>query len=497
MMDEYGKSDRFVVPGNSPNNVLERTAEAGEGRERTEGNTPERDAHRTQGRVSAPSALERVRQAARRNRKQRFTALLHHVYDVEQLRAAYFAVKRDAAAGIDGETWQHYGASLEANLQDLSARLKRGAYRARPVRRAYILKTDGRPRPLGVPTLEDKIVQRAVGAVLNAIYETDFLGFSYGFRPKRSPHGAVDALTVGIMTKTVNWVLDADIRSFFDTLKHDWLMRFVEHRVADRRVARLIQKWLNAGVLEEGQRTVSEVGTVQGGSISPLLANVYLHYVFDLWAHRWRQRQAHGDVVVVRFADDFVVGFEHRDDAEQFLADLRDRFARFGLTLHPEKTRLLEFGRHAATNRRARGQGKPESFNFLGFTHSCATTRKGGFTVLRRTMRTRMQAKLKAVKVELRRRMHQPLPELGAYVGAVVRGHVRYYGVPMNYPPVFAFAHAVTRLWWRVLNRRSQRYLPWRRMRQYVARWVPPVRICHPYPLVRFGVVTQGGSRMR
>jgi len=497
MMDEHGKSDRSVVPANSPNTVSEQAMEVGEGRERTKGNTPERNASRTQSRPHAPSALERVRQAAKQDRKQRFTALLHHVYDVERLRAAYFAMKRDAAAGIDGETWQHYGTALEANLQDLSARLKRGAYRAKPVRRAHIPKADGRPRPLGVPTLEDKIVQRAVVAVLNAIYDTDFLGFSYGFRPKRSPHLALDALTVGIMTKKVNWVLDADIRSFFDTLEHEWLIRFIEHRVADRRVVRLIQKWLKAGVLEEGHRTVSEVGTVQGGSISPLLANVYLHYVFDLWAHRWRQRQAHGDVVVVRFADDFVVGFEHRDDAEQCLAGLRERLARFGLTLHPDKTRLLEFGRHAAANRRARGEGKPESFNFLGFTHSCATTRKGSFTVLRRTMRTRMQAKLKAVKLALQRRMHRPLPELGAYVRAVVMGHVQYYGVPMNYPPLFAFARAVSRQWWRVLARRSQRYLPWHRMRRYIARWVPPVRICHPYPLVRLGVVTRGGSRMR
>ena len=497
MMDEHGTSDRFVVPENSPNNATEPAAEAREGRGRTKGNTPERNVRRTQSRERAPSALERVRQAAKRDRKQRFTALLHHVYDVAQLRAAYFAVKRDAAAGIDGETWQHYGTALEANLQDLSQRLRRGAYRAKPVRRAYIPKTDGRPRPLGVPTLEDKIVQRAVVAVLHAIYEPDFLGFSYGFRRGRSPHRALDALTVGIMTKKVNWVLDADIRSFFDTLKHEWLVRFIEHRVADRRVARLIQKWLNAGVLEEGHRIVSEVGTVQGGSISPLLANVYLHYVFDLWVHRWRQRQAHGDVVVVRFADDFVVGFQHRDDAEQFHTDLHERFVRFGLELHPDKTRLLEFGRYAASNRRARGEGKPESFNFLGFTHSCATTRKGGFTVLRRTMRTRFQAKLKAVKLELQRRMHQPLPELGAYVGAVVRGHVQYYGVPRNSQPIFAFARVVSRLWWRVLARRSQRPLPWRRMRRHIARWVPPVRICHPHPLVRLGVVTQGGSRMR
>jgi len=497
MMDEHGKSDRGVVPRSPPNNARARAAEAEEGRARTKGNTPERDALRTQRRGGAPSALERVRQAAKGDRQQRFTALLHHVYDLERLRAAYFAVKRDAAPGIDGETWQHYGAALETHLQDLAGRLKRGAYRAKPVRRAYIPKADGRQRPLGVPALEDKIVQRAVVAVLNAIYEPDFLGFSYGFRPGRSPHDALDALTVGVMTKKVNWVLDADLRAFFDTVEHAWLVRFVEHRVADQRVVRLIRKWLTAGVLEEGQRLVSEVGTVQGGSISPLLANLYLHYVFDLWTHRWRRREAHGDVVVVRFADDFVVGFEHRDDAERYLTELRERLARFGLMLHPGKTRLIEFGRFAAATRRARGDGKPESFHFLGFTHSCATTRTGSFTVLRRTMRTRWQAKVRAVALELRRRMHQPLPELGAYVRAVISGHARYYGVPMNGPSLHAFTLAVTRLWWRVLARRSQRHLPWRRMRHYVARWIPPVRICHPYPLVRFGVVTQGGSRMR
>src|SRR5213596_2368944 len=363
MMDEHRKSDRSVVPLKRPNNASEQAAEVVEGRERTEGNAPERNAPRTQSRAGAPSALERVHQAAKQDRKQRFTALLHHVYDVERLRAAYLAVKRDAAAGVDGETWQHYGADLETNLHDLSERLKRGAYRAKPVRRAYIPKTDGRQRPLGVPALEDKIVQRAVVEVLNAIYEQDFLGFSYGFRPGRSPHQALDALTVGIMTKKVNWVLDADIRAFFDTLDHGWLIRFIEHRVADRRVVRLIQKWLNAGVLEEGHRIVSEVGTVQGGSISPLLANVYLHYVFDLWAHQWRQRHARGDVVVVRFADDILLGFQHRDDAERFRADLRERFAQFNLELNGDKTRLIEFGRFAARDRDAAGLRKPETFD--------------------------------------------------------------------------------------------------------------------------------------
>jgi RNA-directed DNA polymerase len=498
MMHERGQTDRSVVPGKPSNKAEEPAAETVEGRERAKGNSREHDALRTPGRDRALSGLERVRQAAERDRKQRFTALLHHVYDVEHLRTAYYALKRDAAAGVDGETWEHYGQGLDEQLQDLAGRLMRGAYRAKPVRRAFIPKADGRVRPLGVPTLEDKLVQRAVVAVLNAIYEVDFLGFSYGFRPGRSPHRALDALAVGITTKRVNWVLDADIRGCFDTLDHGWLVKFVEHRIADRRVVRLIQKWLNAGVLEEGQRTRSEVGTVQGGSISPLLANIYLHYVFDLWAQRWRKRQARGDVVVVRFADDFVVGFEHREEAEQFLAELRERFAQFGLTLHPDKTRLIEFGRFAAANRRGRGDGKPETFNFLGFTHSCGKTRKGKFTVLRQTMRQRWQAKLKAVKAELRRRLHDPLSAVGGYLGSVVRGHVQYYGVPMNGPSVVAFRQAIGRLWMWALRRRSQsHHLPWERMSRYIDRWLPPARICHPYPLVRFGVVTQGKSRMR
>jgi RNA-directed DNA polymerase len=498
MMDERGKSDSSVVPGKPPNKAEEPAAEAGEGRELAKGNTGEHTTLRTPSREGVSSGLERVRQAAVRDRKQRFTALLHHVYDVEGLRTAYYALKRDAAAGTDGETWEHYGESLEANLQDLAGRLTRGAYRAKPVRRAYIPKADGRLRPLGVPALEDKLVQRAVVAALNAIYEVDFLGFSYGFRPGRSPHQALDALTVGITTKRVNWVLDADIRGFFDTLDHGWLVKFVEHRVADRRVVRLIQKWLNAGVLEKGQRTRSEVGTVQGGSISPLLANIYLHYVFDLWAQRWRKRQARGEVVIVRFADDFVVGFEHREEAEQFLTELGERFARFGLTLHPDKTRLIEFGRFAAANRRGRGDGKPETFNFLGFTHSCGKTRRGKFTVLRQTVRQRWQAKLKAVKAELRRRLHEPLSAVGGYLRSVVLGHVRYYGVPMNGSSIVAFRSAIGRLWWRALKRRSQsHHLPWERMRRYIDRWLPPARICHPYPLVRFGAITQGKSRMR
>src|SRR3989454_2566213 len=434
MMNGRGKSDSPTVPAKSLNQAEQSAAEAMEGRGLVKGNSPERNALWTQGQGGAPSALERVRQAARKDRKQRFTALLHHIYDVERLRTAYLAIKKDAAAGVDGQTWKQYGEKLEENLQDLSARLKRGAYRAKPVRRVHIPKV-GKPgelRPLGVPALEDKIVQRATVEVLNAIYEPDFLGFSYGFRPGRSPHQALDTLAVGIGTRRVNWVLDADLRRFYDTLDHGWLVKFVEHRVADRRVIRLIQKWLQAGVLEEGKRIHSEVGTVQGGSISPLLSNLYLHYVFDLWAQRWRKKQARGDVVVVRFADDFVGGFEHREEAAQFLTELRERFAKFGLTLHPDKTRLIEFGRFAADHRGRRGDGKPETFNFLGFTHSCGKTRRGRFTVLRQTVRQRWQAKLKAVKAELRRRLHDPLSAVGGYLRSVVMGHVRYYGVALK-----------------------------------------------------------------
>jgi len=498
MTNGRGESDSLIVPGKPPNRAEEPAAEAGEGRRLTKGKTLEQNAPRTQGRTGAPSALERIRQAAQKDRQQRFTALLHHVYDLGRLRQAYLALKRDAAAGIDGETWRHYGERLEENLQALSGRLQRGAYRAKPVRRAFIPKADGRLRPLGVPALEDKIVQRAVVEVLNALYEADFLGFSYGFRPGRSPHHALDALATGIHRRKVNWVLDADIHRFFDTLDHGWLVKFLEHRIGDRRVVRLIQKWLKAGVLEEGRRTPTEMGTVQGGSISPLLANVYLHYVFDLWVQRWRHKQARGDVVVVRFADDFVVGFEHRQEAERFLEELRARFARFGLELHPDKTRLIPFGRQAGENWHHGRGPKPDTFNFLGFTHSTGKTRKGRFIVLRQTMPRRMHAKLKDLKQELWRRMHHTIPEQGAYLRSVVSGHVRYYGVPLNGWAINAFRLEVGRLWHRILQRRSQTHrLPWQRMHRYIVRWLPPAHVCHPYPWARFGVLTQGRSPVR
>lgn len=380
---------------------------------------------------------------------------------------------------------------MEERLQDLSHRLKRGAYRANPVLRAYIPKRDGGQRSIGIPTLEDKIVQRAVAEVFGVIYELDFLGFSYGFRPKRDAHQAIDALSVGIVAKKVNWVLDADIRGFFDTLDHEWLVKFIKHRVGDRRIVRLIQKWLKAGALEEGEQIQSEVGTVQGGSISPLLANIYLHYVFDLWIQRWRKKQAQGDVIVVRWADDFIVGFEQRSEGERFLSELRERLRKFGLELHPDKTRLIEFGRYARSNRARRGEGKPETFNFLGFTHICSETKKGGFTVLRKTVRKRLQAKLKEVYTQLRWRMHQPVPEQGKYLRSVILGHMRYYGVPRNRPSIAVFRKGVCWLWRKVLKCRSQKHrLNWDRMKRLINRWLPPVRVCHPHPLVRFGVIT-------
>jgi len=502
MMNGHGKSDGPVVPAKPPNNgegvrldpgrPRPTPAEGAEGRGPAKGNLQEHNTLRAQNRAGVQQALARVRQAARKDKKLRFTSLLHHIYNPATLREAYFGLKRDAAPGVDGQTWQQYGRDLEANLQDLSARLKRGAYRAKPARRAYIPKPDGRQRPLGVTTLEDKLVQRATTEVLNAIYETDFLGFSYGFRPGRSQHNALDALYAGLLTRKVSWVLDADIRGFFDSLSREWLLKFVEHRVADQRIGRLIRKWLNAGVLEDGVRTYRQTGTVQGGSISPLLANIYLHYAFDLWVQQWRTKQARGDVIVVRYADDFIVGFQHKAEAERFLADLRLRFAKFGLELHPDKTRLIEFGRFAGSNRQKKGLGKPETFDFLGFTHICATKRSNGyFTVLRQTIRKRLQAKLAEVKAELRRRMHDPIPEVGKWLGTVVEGHCRYYGVPMNTPALGLFRDRVSWLWQRALSRRSQRgRFTWERMTRLVTRYLPRVRVHHPYPLRRLGVIT-------
>ncbi|MCL2661223.1 MAG: group II intron reverse transcriptase/maturase [Acidobacteriaceae bacterium] len=462
-----------------------------EGRGLAKGNPNQQNALRTLSRVSAPSALARVRQTARQNKDAKFTALMHHIYSVETLRFAYAQIKRQAAPGVDGETWQNYGEALETNLQSLSHRLRHGAYHAKPVRRVYIPKPDGRQRPLGVTALEDKLVQRATVEVLNAIYETDFLGFSYGFRPGRSQHKALDALFSGIRDRRVNWVLDLDVRSFFDKLSHDWLVRFLQHRIADRRVLRLIQKWLSAGVLEDGKRTVMEEGSPQGGSASPLLANIYLHYVFDLWVQAWRQKCAHGDVIVVRYADDIVVGFEFKDEAERFHEELKARMQKFSLELHPDKTRLIEFGRSAAANRKRRGLGRPETFDFLGFTHICGKSNKGGFRIIRQTIRKRLQAKLLEVKRELRRRMHDPIPEVGAWLKSVVGGHMRYYGVPKNRYALAHFRFTVGKYWHHALCRRSQKgRVRWDRMKRLIRRWLPPAHICHSYPPRRLRVTT-------
>jgi group II intron reverse transcriptase/maturase len=438
----------------------------------------------------ASSALGRVREVARGDKGARFTALLHHVSE-GRLRAAYWAIRPQAAPGVDGVTWVGYGQNLEVNLQVLHARVQAGRYRAKPSRRVYIPKADGRLRPLGIASLEDKIVQRAVVEVLNAVYEVDFRNFSYGFRPGRGPHDALDALAVGIQTRRVNWVLDADIRDFFGRLDQAWLRRFLGHRIADKRVLRLIDKWLAAGVVEDEEWSASEVGAPQGASASPLLANVYLHYVFDLWVDWWRRTQARGEVITVRFADDFIVGFQYEEDARRFLDALHRRLAEFGLELHPDKTRLIEFGRRADVDRRRRGLGKPETFDFLGFTHICARARSGRFWVRRITIAKRMRAKLAEVKTQLKRRRHDPIPAQGKWLAQVIQGHAAYYAVPGNSDTVSAFRHQVTQHWRKALGQRSQRgRITWERMGRYATRWLPRTRVMHPFPEVRFAART-------
>jgi RNA-directed DNA polymerase len=432
--------------------------------------------------------LERVRTAARLKKKERFTALLHHV-NVELLRDAYSWLKRDAAAGVDGVTWEEYGIDLDRRLADLHARIHRGSYRAQPSQRRYIPKPDGRQRPLGVAAVEDKIVQRALVEVLNAIYEGDFLGFSYGFRPKRGQHDALDALAVGIDRAAVNWILDADIAGFFDTVSHEWLIRFVEHRIGDRRVIRLIRKWLKAGVMEDGQVMATEAGTPQGAVISPLLANIYLHYVLDLWAERWRRREATGDMIIVRYADDIVVGFQHKADAERFQAEMTQRLAAFALTLHPDKTRLIEFGRHAADERKRRGLGKPETFNFLGFTHICGRSRTGRFLLRRRSRRDRMRAKLHEIRDALWQHRHAPLDEQGSWLGKVVRGYFAYHAVPTNRTALNEFRGIVLWHWLRAIRRRGQKdKSSWASINRLAERWIPKPRTLHPWPSERFAV---------
>jgi RNA-directed DNA polymerase len=482
-----GESDGRIVPMKGANKDGQPSAERPEGRRSTKENTEQPTPPRTQSRTRESTGLRGVRDVARKEKRTRFTALLHHV-TVERLRDSFYALKREAAPGVDGLTWREYETDLQARVEDLHRRVHAGTYRAQPSKRAYIPKVDGRRRPLGIAALEDKIVQHAVGAVLATIYEADFLGFSYGFRPGRSQHHALDALWVGLMRKKVSWVLDADIRAFFDTMDHGWMMRFLEHRIGDRRIHRLMRKWLRAGVSEDGTWTRTEVGTPQGAVISPLLANVYLHYVFDLWVRRWRRRSATGDMIVVRYADDIVLGFEYRADAERFLEEWRDRMRSFGLELHPDKTRLIEFGRHAAEHRKRRGEGKPDTFDFLGFTHMSGTTRKTGrFIVKRQTIRKRLTAKLHALKAELRHRWHTPVPQLGQWLRSVVQGWFNYHAVPGNMDSLNVFRSQVLRHWFRALRRRSQRRpMTWARFLRLVRRWLPSARILHPHPNVRF-----------
>jgi RNA-directed DNA polymerase len=482
------KSDPAIVARKPTNKAGQSAAESVERRAGTEGNADQQHTRRAQDRASVSQALGRVRQAARQRKKERFTALLHH-FSLDLLRMAFLALKRDAAPGVDGLIWRDYEAELEPRLVDLHARVHRGAYRALPSRRRYIPKPDGRQRPLAIAALEDKIVQKATVAVLNAIYEEDFLGFSYGFRPKRSQHDALDALVVGITGTKVNWILDADIRSFFDAVSQAWLVRFLEHRIGDPRLIRLIQKWLRAGILEDGIVTVSDSGTGQGSVISPMLANVYLHYVFDLWAERWRRREATGDMIIVRYADDIVVGFEHEADARRFWDAMRTRFEEFALSLHPDKTRLIEFGRLAAAKRVRRGLGKPETFTFLGFTFICGKSRQGRFLLCRKTRRDRMRAKLREIKEELRRRRHQPIPEQGHWLRRVVSGFFDYHAVPTNGRALVAFRSRVETLWHRSLRRRSQKdRTTWLRTRKLVEDWLPKPRTLHPWPEKRFAV---------
>jgi group II intron reverse transcriptase/maturase len=490
-MYEYGKSDSSIVPRKPSNNGddISSLAEKAEGRGLTKGNPLQHTRCRTQGRESLQDALQRIRQAAAGDKTLRFTSLWHHVYDVDRLRQEYYSIKRQACPGVDGQTWKEYGEGLEMRLRDLSNRLRRGGYRAKPVKRVYIPKADGRRRPIGITTIEDKIVQRATTTVLNAIYEVDFKGFSYGFRPSRRAHNALDALTVGLLKRKVSWVLDADICGFFDAIDHKWLIKFIEHRIGDQRVTRHIRKWLNAGVLEADRPKQMEVGTPQGGSISPLLANIYLHYVFDLWAEQWRRRHAHGHMIMVRYADDIVAGFQHKSDAMRFQSDLRRRFGKFNLTLHSEKTRLIEFGRFAAERRTARGEGKPETFDFLGFTHICAKSSKGKFMLLRLPMRKRVQAKLKEIKEQLRFRRYTSIPEMGRWLHSVVSGWYQYYAVPNTYRYLVKIRRRVAWLWHRALQRRSQRSrMTWRRMHNLIAVWLPKPRILHPHPQARLHV---------
>ncbi len=501
VMYDHGKSDKPIVPEKSSNKstlAIGKDTETMEERGLTKGNTLQANTSWTQSQNDFVSnGLERVRQVAVRDKKVQFTSLLHHITP-SLLSVVFEKIKVNAAPGIDGMTWNEYAKQKWRNLKDLHQRIHRGGYRAKPSRRVLIPKPDERQRPLGISSLEDKIAQGAVVEILSTIYEQDFLGFSYGFRPNRSTHMALDALAVGLQRKRVSWVLDADIRGFFDAIDHEWMLRFIQHRIRDKRILRLIKKWLKVGVLEDGEKIEGQVGTPQGAAISPLLANIYLHYVFDLWANNWRNQNAKGDVIIIRYADDFVVGFQHENDAINFLEDLKARMKRFSLELHHEKTRLIEFGRFARENRKRRGLKKPETFTFLGFTHICGTSRRGWFLLFRHTDKKRMRRTLQSVKESLRKRMHDPIPNQGAWLRRVLQGYFGYYAVPTNAHAIDEFKTQVSCYWLRSLRRRSHKNkLTWSRMNQLIRRWLPRARILHPWPSDRFDATTRGRSPVR
>ncbi len=499
MMNGMEKSDSAIVAVKPANKGASASAEPVEPRAEPKGNPEGQSTRRTQNRESVSQAADRIRQFVQRERKVRLTTLLHHV-TVDALRWAFFELKKNAAAGADGMTWRMYGKELEGRLADLHDRVHSGAYRATPSRRVNIPKPDGGTRPLGVAAIEDKIVQKVVAEIiLTPIYEAEFLGFSYGFRPGRGAHNALDAIAVGIDKFKINWVVDCDIRKFFDTVSRDWLVRFLEHRIADKRVIRLIIKWLNAGVMEDGERRDDLRGTPQGSVISPILANVYLHYVLDLWFHKkWRSHEVYGDAIIVRYADDFVVGFQHKQDAERFLDALKERFGSFELELHPDKTRLIEFGRFAPRNRRRRGQGKPETFDFLGFTHYCTETRGGRFQLGRKPVAERMARTLKRIKEALCSRMHDNAEETARWLGKVLDGWLNYFAVPMSHRYLSRFASRLKRMWIAITRRRSQRdRFGWAQVDKLTTKYWPKVEIRHPWPNRRLAVSVYGNSATR
>ncbi len=498
-MNDMEKSDSVIVAAKPTNKGTAVPAEPVEPRTEPKGNPEDQSTRRTQDRESVTQAADRIRQFVQREPGTRLTTLLHHV-TVDALRWAFFELTKDAAAGADGMTWRMYEEGLEGRLADLHDRVHSGAYRATPSRRVNIPKPDGGTRPLGVAAIEDKIVQKAVAEIiLTPIYEAEFLGFSYGFRPGRGAHDALDALAVGLTQRKISWVVDCDIRKFFDTVSRDWLVRSLEHRIGDKRVIRLIIKWLNAGVMEDGEWRDDLRGTPQGSVISPILANVYLHYVLDLWFHKkWRGREVNGDAIIVRYADDFVVGFQYKRDAERLLDAVKERFEGFDLELHPDKTRLIEFGRFAIERRRERGQGRPETFDFLGFTHYCTETRRGRFQLGRKPVAKRMARTLKRIKEALRRRMHDYVEETARWLGKVLDGWLNYYAVPTSFPYVRRFADRLERLWLRTLRRRSQKDRSgWAQVAKLTAKHWPQLEIRHPWPDQRFAVsATRGRSRM-